>query len=405
MKLNIRKLSNYAIIFLTYIFVLEPLWMLLPFAGFLYGSVLNLDFLYNSYYTIWLTYFILPPLQTSLPAAFPIALFLTFAGFGIFMTGAIQIYTAKLKKSGLVTSGLYKRFRHPQYTGLIIFGLGFILLWGRFITYILFTLMIFAYIQLARREEKKCLKAFGSVYEKYVSNSIFLFPGFGSFNRMINFSRRVILNHYLRATAWFFLIHGLVIILCLSILYLRATFIENIEVVKSSIKINDAIEKDFMFLVPNQHPMIQDLVLSIGNSNKVKMLIKQANADEIDGVIGFVIPRALKEKKEYYQRGRVDVYLLMVNSQLNLENTTLEEYVKQLKFPAAAQLNEVNLLKASGGSDIVKGSVELIVPENEDKHKFNRKMDAFFHAYVYAYGRSRENKWMKFIHDMENKIN
>ena len=49
MKTDTRTLSNYVITFFTFIFVLEPLWMLLPFAGFLYGSVLNLDFLYEKY--------------------------------------------------------------------------------------------------------------------------------------------------------------------------------------------------------------------------------------------------------------------------------------------------------------------------------------------------------------------
>ena len=90
--------------------------MLFPFAGFLYGSVLNLEFLKNSYHTIWLLYFVFP-VQTLAPIAFV----LIFAGLVIFIAGAYKIYSAKIRKSGLVKTGVYEKFRHPQYTGLTLF--------------------------------------------------------------------------------------------------------------------------------------------------------------------------------------------------------------------------------------------------------------------------------------------
>jgi hypothetical protein len=40
--------------------ILEPVWMLLPFAGFLYGSVLQIETLGRHPSTAWLTHFVFP---------------------------------------------------------------------------------------------------------------------------------------------------------------------------------------------------------------------------------------------------------------------------------------------------------------------------------------------------------
>jgi protein-S-isoprenylcysteine O-methyltransferase Ste14 len=94
----------------------------------------------------------------------------------IFFIGAFQIYAEKIRQSGLVTRGIYSRLRHPQYTGLILFCIGFLLLWGRFVTYILFFIVVLLYYLLAKKEEQDCLDRFGQEYADYMKNSSFLFP-------------------------------------------------------------------------------------------------------------------------------------------------------------------------------------------------------------------------------------
>ncbi|HOD84386.1 MAG TPA: hypothetical protein PKG77_23440 [Phycisphaerae bacterium] len=47
---------------LTLFVILEPIWMLLPFAGFLYGSVLQIQTLNRNPQTAWLTHFVFPVL-------------------------------------------------------------------------------------------------------------------------------------------------------------------------------------------------------------------------------------------------------------------------------------------------------------------------------------------------------
>jgi protein-S-isoprenylcysteine O-methyltransferase Ste14 len=152
--------------------ILEPVWMLLPFAGFLYGSVMQIETLARSPTTAWLTHFVFPVL--TLGWLGPV---LAGIGLGVLLAAAGQIYLAKVRKLGLVTKGLYRYVRHPQYVALALFGLGILLAWGRAITFIAFFLMMFVYYYLAKSEERSCLRLFGQEYEGYRRRTSFLIPG------------------------------------------------------------------------------------------------------------------------------------------------------------------------------------------------------------------------------------
>ena len=92
---------------------------------------------------------------------------LVFLGIGIFFKGWQQVHRAR-QHSRLVTDGLYKYVRHPQYTGLFIalFGEG-VVHWPTLFSVGLFPLVVFAYYLLARREERKVLAEFGEFYRQY----------------------------------------------------------------------------------------------------------------------------------------------------------------------------------------------------------------------------------------------
>ena len=59
----------------AFFLVLEPIWMLLPFAGFLYGSVLHIETLSSNPRTAWLVHFVFPTLTL-----FPFSLILSLLG-------------------------------------------------------------------------------------------------------------------------------------------------------------------------------------------------------------------------------------------------------------------------------------------------------------------------------------
>ena len=160
----------------TAFLILEPVWMLTPFVGFLYGSVLNIGFLESSKATSWLLLFVFPTRGFLVPG-----LVVAIAGFTLFLICAFRVYFAKVFKKGLVTTGIYKYLRHPQYTGLILAGAGLVMMWGRFIAYLSLFIMIYLYFLLARKEENICCSRFGKTYEEYRNRTMGLFPGMDFF--------------------------------------------------------------------------------------------------------------------------------------------------------------------------------------------------------------------------------
>lgn len=88
---------------------------------------------------------------------------LIFALILIFM-GWKEIYNSR---GELVISGIYRRLRHPQYAGIFLFILAWLVQWPTIITVIMAPLLLFTYYRLARREEEELKKQFGDEYISY----------------------------------------------------------------------------------------------------------------------------------------------------------------------------------------------------------------------------------------------
>ena len=152
--------------------VFEILFMISPFALYYYAAYgPSLNVLRRSPWTVWLTDFLLPhfsytssPVLNVLPA---LGAPLVLLGFALFALGFVQVYGAKVRGRGLVTGGLYRVARHPQYLGLAIIGLGAFLVWARVLVLIAYLTMLFLYKLLAGWEETRCLEKFGEAYRAY----------------------------------------------------------------------------------------------------------------------------------------------------------------------------------------------------------------------------------------------
>ena len=76
----------------------------------------------------------------------------------------------------LVTSGIYKYIRHPQYTGLLLLSFGMLIEWATLPLLIMFPVMVFMYTRLAKREEKDMIQEFGEPYKQYMVKTKMFIP-------------------------------------------------------------------------------------------------------------------------------------------------------------------------------------------------------------------------------------
>ncbi|NOX27298.1 MAG: isoprenylcysteine carboxylmethyltransferase family protein [Gammaproteobacteria bacterium] len=102
-----------------------------------------------------------------------LSLVLMITGYLLLSKGWTQIHAAR---GGLVTDGIYAYVRHPQYTGLFFVIIGFLVQWPTLLTVLMAPVMLYAYVHLARVEERRAEAEFGEAYKEYVRNTPAFFP-------------------------------------------------------------------------------------------------------------------------------------------------------------------------------------------------------------------------------------
>lgn len=94
-------------------------------------------------------------------------------GFWIIASAWDQVYRAK---GTMVTDGVYAHIRHPQYTGIFIITLAFMIQWPTLPTLILWPFVIIMYVRLARQEERDVLRRYPQEYAEYMKRTPMFFP-------------------------------------------------------------------------------------------------------------------------------------------------------------------------------------------------------------------------------------
>jgi protein-S-isoprenylcysteine O-methyltransferase Ste14 len=103
---------------------------------------------------------------------------LIFGGF-IYLSSAWNILYKAQRSQTLAKTGPYARIRHPQYMAFIVIMLGFLLQWPTILTLLMFPILVFMYIRLARQEEREALKDFGEEYARYAAVTPAFIPQWG----------------------------------------------------------------------------------------------------------------------------------------------------------------------------------------------------------------------------------
>ena len=115
---------------------------------FLLTEVMGKDLFYNVFH-----YYVFPASQVIIGIGMLLVIF-----------GWKEIFSGKGK---LVTTGIYRYIRHPQYLGFLLITLGMNVWWLTIITLALWPVLAIVYYKLAKTEEKDAEEKFGEEYLKY----------------------------------------------------------------------------------------------------------------------------------------------------------------------------------------------------------------------------------------------
>jgi protein-S-isoprenylcysteine O-methyltransferase Ste14 len=100
---------------------------------------------------------------------------LILTGIALVVSGWNVIYRRYWRKEAgqgeLVTEGIYRFIRHPQYTGFLLITLGMLFDWATLPMLIMWPVMAVLYYRLAKREERDMTAEFGTRYVEYMSRT------------------------------------------------------------------------------------------------------------------------------------------------------------------------------------------------------------------------------------------
>ena len=105
----------------------------------------------------------------------PVGLVITFIGLLLVVTGWRKVYRNALNHK-IAVKGIYAYVRHPQYLGLIMITLGWLIHWPTVPTIIMWPILVVMYYKLAKKEEKEMEIEFGEKYLQYKRNVPMIFP-------------------------------------------------------------------------------------------------------------------------------------------------------------------------------------------------------------------------------------
>lgn len=103
-------------------------------------------------------------IETAVYLVMVVSMALIAIGFSLLALGWKEVYRGK---GDLVITGLYGRVRHPQYLGLILVIIAFLVQWPTLLTLLLAPLLAVRYIRLAHVEDEELAEKFGENFEQY----------------------------------------------------------------------------------------------------------------------------------------------------------------------------------------------------------------------------------------------
>jgi protein-S-isoprenylcysteine O-methyltransferase Ste14 len=98
---------------------------------------------------------------------------LSVTGITLIILGWRKVYN---DKDALVTTGVYKHVRHPQYLGIILLSGGWLIHWPTIPGLAIFPILVILYYRQSKREDQSLNQKFGEDYRRYASKTPALLP-------------------------------------------------------------------------------------------------------------------------------------------------------------------------------------------------------------------------------------
>ncbi len=104
---------------------------------------------------------------------------LLIGGGFILLASAWKVLYKAQQEANLAVRGPYAYIRHPQYVAFILIMFGFLLQWPTLPTLLMFPVLVWMYIRLARREEADVVAEFDEQYGDYAARTPAFIPSIG----------------------------------------------------------------------------------------------------------------------------------------------------------------------------------------------------------------------------------
>ena len=94
----------------------------------------------------------------------------------ILLVSAWRVLYAAQSSHRLATAGPYAKIRHPQYAGFVLIMLGFLVQWPTILTLVMFPVLVWMYVRLARSEEREAKLKFAEIWAAYAKQTPAFIP-------------------------------------------------------------------------------------------------------------------------------------------------------------------------------------------------------------------------------------
>ncbi len=112
-----------------------------------------------------------------------VAILLSVIALALVFFGWREIYrkywSKESGKGQMVTSGIYRYIRHPQYTGFLLITLAMMCEWATLALLLMWPALALIYVRLARKEEADMEAEFGQAYREYKARTGMFLPKLG----------------------------------------------------------------------------------------------------------------------------------------------------------------------------------------------------------------------------------